>query len=288
MKISAHILLKNEERFSWYSIMSVINHVDGLRIWDIGSSDATPKILDFISTSSYFRDKDFFEVNKISTPKFNEADVRGDMLKRDLDIGTDWLLIVDGDEIWWEDSVRKVVEMIKLRGGDIESIVVPTFNLIGDIFHFQEKAAGRYHLAGQTGHLGLRAINCKIPGLKARGEHGVFNWYDTPKGKRIEEHDKSKIAFLDAPYLHMTHLRRTGGLSAEKEVFKRSRKFKYEIGEEFPKDFYYPEVFFRQRPDFIPSPWETPSFFYKTRALLETPLKKIYRKTLLPFKKHGY
>lgn len=286
MKISAHVLLKNEARFAWFSIMSVIDYVDKVRIWDTGSTDGTLEIIKKISETKSAKDRELFEFKKVGG-NFDEEKVRQEMLGTDLRSKTDWILIVDGDEIWWEESIRKVIETIKTRGRSIESVVVPTYNLVGDIFHYQEERAGRYHLAGRTGHLALRALNCKIPGLCARGEHGVFGWFDN-EGKRIEERDQSNIVYIDAPYLHATHLKRSINWFSENKVFKRLQKFKYEIGEEFSKDFYFPEVFFRPRLEFIESPWESMNLNYKLLAGFGTPLKKLYRRTFLPFRRYGY
>ena len=45
MKIWAHTLVKNEEKFVWYSVMSIISHVEKVLLWDTGSTDNTPEIL---------------------------------------------------------------------------------------------------------------------------------------------------------------------------------------------------------------------------------------------------
>jgi hypothetical protein len=49
LKITAHTLVKNEARFVWYSVMSVIEHVDKILLWDTGSTDGTKEILKKIS-----------------------------------------------------------------------------------------------------------------------------------------------------------------------------------------------------------------------------------------------
>lgn len=278
-KITAHVLVKNEARFIWYSVMSVINYVDRVRIWDTGSTDGTLEIIEHVAKLN----KDIY-FKKSDENKFDEAAIRSEMLQND---NSDWIVIVDGDEIWWDDSIKKVVDTINSSGDNIESIVVPTYNMVGDVFHYQEKQAGRYNLAGRVGHYGLRAFSKRIPGLTTKGEHGIFGWFDA-EGKRIEERDPSKIVFVDAPYLHVTHLQRSNKKFGDNEVYKRSRKLKYEIGNEFPKDFYYPEVFFRSRPKIVPSVWNSHGPAFKFRAFFETPVRKIYRRTLLRFKKHGY
>jgi hypothetical protein len=200
---------------------------------------------------------------------------------------TDWIFIVDADEIWWDNSVKLIRETIEKSGDQIESIIVPTFNMVGDMFHYQEQIAGRYNLAGKSGHYGLRLFNTKIPGLHTEGGHGVFGWIDD-RGQRIENRNPEKIKYINAPYIHTTHLLRSDKPECEENVYKRHKKFKYEIGIKVPLNFYYPEVFFRLRPEIVQSVWDTPNLSFKLKAFIETPMRKIYRRTLLKNKEHGY
>ena len=45
MKIWAHTLVMNEDRFIWYAVMSVIDYVDKILIFDTGSTDGTVRII---------------------------------------------------------------------------------------------------------------------------------------------------------------------------------------------------------------------------------------------------
>lgn len=45
MKICVHTLVRNEEKYVWYAVMSVINHVDEVMLWDMKSTDNTYEIL---------------------------------------------------------------------------------------------------------------------------------------------------------------------------------------------------------------------------------------------------
>jgi len=302
MKISAHVLLKNESRFAWYSIMSVLPYVDKIRIWDMGSTDNTLKIINEIAKTDLAKSKDLFQVVEYKDIKFDEKEYRQKMfeVENGVDIEfpmvrelmleattSDWIIILDADEIWWDSSIKLVIDTIRKEGAKLESIVVPTINMVGDMFHFQEKHAGRYYLAGKVGHYNLRAINRKIIGLHGQGEHGVFMWADD-KNRRIEWRDRNKIKFLNAPYMHVTHLKRSGETAGDKLVYKRAKKLKYEIGISTPRDYFYPEVFFRTRPSVVRSPWETPSIWYKFIAMIETPFKKFRRRYLMKGVKHGY
>jgi len=277
--IYAHCLVQNEERFLWYSISSVIEFIDKVLIWDAGSTDNTIKIVNLLK-NKYPGKIIFREYGEVSTDTFYKA--RQDMLN---ETGSDWFLVLDGDEVWWNKSIKKVYDFINEKGDKYESIVVPTYNLVGDIFHFQEDRAGRYKFGKRKGHFNLRAVKRSIPGLKSLGKHGLWGWVDE-KNNMIQNRDNKKIKYLDAPYLHASFLQRGGSVKDDKLVTKRSKKFKYEFGNKFPLDFYYPEVFFKERPVVVPSVWDTPEFNFKFRAFFETPLRKVKRKIF--YGKTGY
>lgn len=293
--ICVHTLVKNEARFVWYSVMSVYKYVDRVRIWDMGSTDYTRAIIGKIILRPDAPGKVFYEDALMGD--FDEEYARQKMLdmtpvpseiyedrgffpwtreKMLEETTADWFIVVDADEVWWNDSIKRVVDLIQERGDELESIVVPTINPVGDIFHRQEEEAGRYKLAGHTGHYNLRAINRRIPGLHSYGKHGVWGWVDG-EGRMIQDRDPNKIGYVDAPYLHATHLRRAGG-DKDADVIKRKMKQKHEIGKPFPKDFYYPEVFFRPRPKIVESPWEVMDPKFKFISYLETPLRKLKRR----------
>ena len=271
MEIWAETMVKNEERWLWYSATSVINHVDKLLLWDTGSTDKSLEIERELERK--YPNKIILKHREQKTVEDFTA-VRQEMLDA---TKSDWFLMVDGDEIWPEDSIKKVIELIKNKGNTTESIIVPTINLVGDIFHYQDKSAGRYKFGKRTGHYNLRAINRNIPGLHSQGIHGVWGWADS-ENKMIQDRDPRKVMFVGAPYLHTTFLPRGGAKRNDAEVVKRAQKLKYELGNLFPVDYYYPEVFFKDRPESIPSPWTVMQPSFKFRAFFETPLRKIKRK----------
>lgn len=269
MTIWAQTLVKNEARWLWYSVSSVINHVDKLLLWDTGSTDGSTEIEKELE-KKYSGKIILKQRNQKTADDFTL--VRQEMLD---ETKSDWFIVLDGDEIWWEESIRILLSEVGKSGKNLESIVVPTINLVGDIFHYQEKAAGKYRFGDKVGHYNLRAINRNIPGLHSQGAHGVWGWADG-EGKMIQDRKTYKI--IDAPYIHATNLRRS---PVDTDVIKRGKKFRFELGENFTKDFYYPEVFFRDRPEKIPSPWGVMSKSFKFRAFFETPLRKIKRRIFL-------
>lgn len=268
--IYVHTLVKNEARFLWYSVSSIISHVDKVLLWDTGSTDGSIEIEKELIKK--YPDKiDYRQYGEVTSNTFTKA--RQEMLEA---TSSDWFIVVDADEIWWEDSIKKVVDLIQEKSDDAESIVVPTVNLVGDIFHRQEETAGKYKIAGRTGHYNLRAVKRNIPGIHAEGPHGKMTWSDE-NGLSIQDRSRDKIFFLDAPYLHTTFLERAGQ-GKDYEVVKRAKKRKYEIGIKLPYDFYYPEAFFEWKPDFIESPWRRMGASFKARAFVETPLRKLKRR----------
>lgn len=273
MKIWAHTLVKNEEKWLWFSVTSVINHVDKVLIYDTGSTDKTLQIIEALKVN--FPDKIIFRKTGVSGPA-DFANVRQKMLD---ETKSDWFLMLDGDEIWWNDGIVETIKFIQKVGFKYESIVYPTINLVGDMFHYQEAAAGGYNLVGRKGHYNLRGVNRKINGLKSMGEHGVWGWADG-NGNMIQDRDIKKIKYIDIPYLHATNLRRSGDSGGDSEVLKRKKKYRYELGIPFPYDYFYPESLFKYRPPEVKSPWFGRGGYYLTRAVFESPLRFLKRRVL--------
>lgn len=279
MKITAHTLVKNEERYIWYSLMSVVDHVDKIMVWDTGSTDNTVNIIENVRKK--YPGKIKFEKFGAVTPEEYTV-LRQKMLDK---TESDWFMILDGDEVWWDSSIRTITEFIKLKGNTFDSIVNPYFNIVGDIYHFQEESAGMYKIDDKKGHLTIRFMNRKIPGLytsRPLGQHGYFD----NNNKLIQDRSSKKRIFLDAPYMHFTHMVRSSNLIFDKKVPKRDAKYKHELGKRFNSDFYFPEIFFLPKPSSVISPWTNLEFTYIVRSGLIKPLKKI--KSKLFKEKEGY
>lgn len=263
-KIWANTIVNNEENFIWFAIMSMVDYVDQILIYDTGSTDKTVQIINEIQKIK--KNKILFEeirpVDKFEFPKLRQK-----MLEESK---CDWILILDGDEIWWEESIKKVINKINKDGDKIEGIVVPMIVPVGDIYHLQEERAGKYELLGKKGHLSLRVISKKIPGLHADWPYGKESYFDG-NNKLIQE--REEVIFLNAPYLHTTHLKRSNSK-------RKSDKFKYELGNKVSDNFKFPEVFYDSYPSIFSSPWTKLSGGTLIKAKLLTPLRKIKRRFL--------
>lgn len=264
MKIWVNTIVNNEENFSWFAIMSVVDFVDKVLVWDSGSTDKTVAIIkEVVKTKG--EKIDFKEVGKVDKFKFSQ--IRQKMLEQS---DCDWLLILDGDEIWWEDSIKKLRNVIEEKDKAIDGVVVPMKVAVGDVYHLQEEKAGKYKLLGREGHLSLKAINRKIPGLHVAGPYGEEGYFD---GSKAPVQAREKIIFLDTPFLHLTHLMR----SSKKRAFDKS---KIEMGEKVPAGFKFPEVMYKAFPASVPSPWKEISAGKQIAAKILTPLRKFKRRFL--------
>ncbi len=276
-KIIVHCLVRNEEKWIWYSIKSVIDYVDKIFVWDTGSTDNTVEIVNTIKSPKL----EFRHMGKVDIDSF--TDIRQRMIGETPESYT-WLMILDGDEIWPLESIRIVTAFARSHP-EYESIVVRTNNLVGDIYHRLPESAGMYNLAGRKGHLNLRFMNLKnIPDLHAQKPHGQQGYYDS-QNTLIQNRDLSKIKFIEAPYHHATHLQRSINRLQDQTVIKRKNKLKYELGEKIPKGE-IPEIFFADHPKIVPTVSQpaTRGFWFKSALL--TPFKRIKRKLLAP--SHGY
>lgn len=261
MTIWGNTIVKNEDRYIWFAIKSVIDYLDKILIWDTGSDDDTVSIIKLLQ-KQYPKKIEFKEIGSVDAASMTQ--LRQKMLD-----GTksDWFIIIDGDEIWWEKSMREILEVINTKGDGLNAIVTPVINLIGDIYHFQEEEAGKYKILGKTGHFNIRAINRKILGLHVKNTYPLEGYYD---GNENLIQETSNLVFQNNPLLHFTHLNRS--------TKGKSKKIKYEVGMPFAADFKYPEVLYLPRPDKVANPWTKMSLKFKLRAALQTPLKKVKRR----------
>lgn len=261
MIIWANTIVNNEENFIWFTIMSVVDYVDKILIWDTGSTDKTIRIIkEIIKTKG---DKIAFkEVGPVD--KFQFTKMRQAMLEQSK---CDWILVLDGDEIWWKSSIQRLIEEINKKDSEIDGVVVPMVVPVGDIHHLQEEKAGQYNLLGRKGHYNLRAINRKISGLHVDLPYGKESYFD--KDNRLIQ-ERERIIFLDAPYLHVTHLKRSS-------LKRKIDKFKYELGDKVSQYFKHPEVLYYPYPKILSDPWKKMSGVKFVAAKLVTPIKKVKR-----------
>lgn len=256
---TAQVLVSNEEKWIWFAINSVLNWVDQVLVWDTGSSDKTVDIIKSISSPKiHFSQKG--PVGAESHSQFRQK-----MLE---ETTSDWFLVLDGDEIWWQSSISNIVTAIKANPNKA-AIISPFYNAVGDIFHTQRSTRSHYHINRYKGSYTIRAINRKLPGLHLINPHGRQE-YQLADGTPIQKLEMDKLLFIDSPYLHTTHLHRSPN---DSQTLKRGFKFKYELGE--GKNIFPPEVFYLPRPNSVKDPFIKRPPGYTLLALLIEPIRYI-------------
>lgn len=276
MKLVTHTLVKNEQRWLWFAITSVLEHVDEMLIWDTGSTDQTVDLIKHIHSPKI----KFKEIGSVDPATHSKA--RQAMLDQ---TQADWLMILDGDEIWWQDSLVACKTAITTHP-DKKAIISPFINLVGDIYHHQPPSGSHYKIAGYTGPYNLRFINAKIPGLHVGNPHGKQE-YKTSADVPLQNLPPNELQFVDAPYLHTTHLPRSKTLVGDTQTLKRGFKYRYELGSPFPHSFVYPEVVYLPRPSLVPDPFFHRSLAYTLKSAIIKPLRFVKTKLITPTP-HGY
>lgn len=266
-KIVVHLLIKNEERFIWYAINSVLPHVDQIMVWDTGSTDDTLKIVESIKS-------DKIKLKKLSSvDALSHTATRQKMLDETDKKKFDWLMILDGDEIWPDDTFDQIY--LAMENNQTNAIAVHTINFVGDIYHKLPESAGQYNIAGVKGHLNLRFMRLNLPALNVVNPHGGQTYVS--RGIALQSQEYPKVVVLSAAYFHATHLIRSRN---DRETLKRFFKRKYELGPTIKKSE-LPQVFFMSHPQSVPSVTAKMSLNIWLLSLVETPFRRL-RRLLFP------
>lgn len=268
-KIWANVLIKNEDRYLWFAVSSAINFVDKILIWDTGSSDKT---LDIVKILQHKYPGKISFAQKGAQNAEGITKLRQQMLEQSK---CDWVMLLDGDEIWWRRSLEQINQVLNQTSRDLYGIVNPVVSLVGDLYHHQLESAGEYQLLGRKGHFNIRFINRNIPGLHIKGTYPLEGFYD--RNNVLIQQQEDRLKFVDAPLMHCSHLSRSTLASGDASAVKRAKKKKYEFGIKFPPDFKFPEVLSQHWPEIVADPWSEMSFGFKLRAGIETPIRKLKR-----------
>lgn len=268
--ITVHTIVRNEEKWIWYALMSVKDYVDKILVYDTRSSDKTVEIIQTITDP-----KIIFE-EKGQVDGRGLVKLRAEQLER---TETDWFLLVDGDEIWLQKTIVELKKAIEMASDQIYGIVVRAWNLIGDIYHYHPESENYHWPFAAKNYLGwanLRAIRRDIPGLKISGNYPLEAYLDKT-GTPIQNYGKARLLFLKERYFHTSYLPRSNFSNDLKTL---NRKLKFELGKKFPENFSYPEVFYQKRPSIVPSPWRKQNKLFWLISAIQTPFRKWRRKLL--------
>lgn len=265
--ITAHMIVKNEDQWVWYAINSVLPYVDTFLITDTGSTDHT---LDLI--------------RRVRSPKIKltqtQIQVPADMTRARNDqivaTSTEWIWLVDGDEIYSHSAASEIVTAV--QADQYKCIAVRRNDLLGDVYHRQMESVGSYALFGERGHLVTRLFNLKsFRNLKVMSDYPNEEYVYA--GSRSTSHLPLTDVYITQSYLyHAMYLQRSSLGSNLTNMFNRS-KYKIELG--IAPVGTTPEVFTNPHPNQLMRPLAKRGLVYELLANVITPIKALKR-LLLP------
>jgi len=246
-KVTATWIVKNEDKWIWYSIKSVIKYADNILVYDTGSTDNTVKIIESINNP-----KITLKLKGLVNSK-EFVKLRQQQLE---EIDSDWFLVVDGDEVYPEDTIKSLSDEINKAQEQTECIATRFYNCVGDVYHHNPK--GNYNILGNLGNLTIRAIRRNIEGLHygglyLEGTEGLFDG----KGVLIQDRERH-IKLLNKYYFHMHSLCRSSANcpTMRRDKIKEGRTYHFGVGKPFDENVALPEVFFAKRPPIVPNATE--------------------------------
>ncbi len=231
MSLTVHCLVKNEDKFVFYAIKSVVNFVEKLIIFDTGSTDQTISVLENLTRE--YPGKIIFE-KKGPCDKKQHTQLRQEMLGRTT---TEWFMVLDGDEIWTKKAIEEALFFINKDNTDC--LIAPFYLCVGDIFHRHYKA-GSIKMLGKTDFFYPRFFRI-ASGIHWSGDYDQDAVYNS-KGELF--FNKKNTVILKNLFWHTTHLIRSsvgdafssGGIRSNKVIntyFLVGRKIKENIPEVF-------------------------------------------------------
>lgn len=244
--ITVHTIVKNEDRWIWYSLMSVIDFVDKILVCDTGSQDKTVEIIKTINSPKVVLTKKNVS-DRLSLVRLRQEQVHQTQ--------TPWFILLDGDEMWPKKNLQKLLRAKEKASEKTLAFFHHSRNCVGDIYHYVPESKGHYRIKDKTGHLNIRLIR-KVPGLKVVGEYPLETY--TLKGKPIQKLGP-RLQYINTWYLHTTHLPRS--TSPDGVVIDRRRKRKFRLGIKMKKKE-LPEILFKNRPSFVPPPPTKPWHYF--------------------------
>lgn len=245
--ITGHMVVKNEDRWIWFAIMSVIDFLDKLIIFDTGSIDKTNDIIENLVSSPVYKEKIIYEkIGEVSAEKFHKV------RQRQIDMtSTDYFMVVDGDEIWYKDSLEELEAILEKKP---ELVATRFINACGDVFHYRLDSRETYCINGETGAITIRVYSKNIPGISCGGVYGIEGYIDST-GKPVQN-QKYLTVVQDGKYFHTSLLNRSSAQNGDFSIKYRRSKIKKDWDEKFATDFIFPEVFYIESlPEYVKSPF---------------------------------
>lgn len=246
--ITGHMVVKNEDRWIWFSIMSVIDFLDRLIIFDTGSIDHTNDIVEAIAADLKYKNKIVYErLGSVSAEEFYKV------RQRQIDLTkTDYFMVIDGDEIWYKNSLQELEYILNKK----PMLVATRFiNACGDIYHYRMDSRETYCICGEVGAITIRIYSMAIPGISCGGTYGVEGYIDSTK--KAVQNQRYLTVIQNGRYFHTSLLNRSSAPNGDFSIKYRRLKLQYDWDARFSNDFKFPEIFYVDvLPQYVKSPFE--------------------------------
>jgi len=216
-EITVHCIAKNEEKWIWYSLMSVLDKVDRVLVYDTGSTDKTIEIIKSIKSEKIIF-KDIGNISQEDFPKLRQQQID--------ETETPWFFILDADEIWENNMLEKVLTRINQAPENILAVFVHYFEFVNDLEHYYmglEQKQFPLHNRKEYGWYTIRFIK-KVPGLVCSKHYGLEGYF---LGKQELQRVGKSEDYLwcdDVYYFHTRNLLRSSSEQKDKEVMQRVEK----------------------------------------------------------------
>lgn len=261
LPISVHTLVKNEERWVWFALKSWEKYGQRFLVVDDSSTDRTGEVVASLKNKRL----DYYRLDSTKN-FFGLTGIRNWMIEQ---TGTEWFVLVDGDEVWNYKTIERFLRHIEKVPSAVVGVFLQTRNCVGDVWHYLSSDSGRYELAGRVGHLNIRAYRRKN-GYHWYGEYPLE--YYGRRNKAINQ-SPEQLSYFDGFYWHLTHLTRT----SDRGVVAGFRRRVWERGRGVLRSE-LPEVFWESRPAVVPDPLVRASLPTVVKGYLQTPIKWLKRR----------
>lgn len=239
--ITAHCLVKNEEKFIRFVIESVIVAVDVILVYDTGSTDSTVAVIRGLMSA--YPGKIILEEKGVCDRK-RHTHLRNEMISKTT---TEWFMVLDGDEVWTDRSLFEVHDIIAHQP-QIECLITCFYLCVGDVRHYHYRS-GQVEMLGRREHFYPRFFK-KVNGIYWQGQYNE-DTVVTHSGAVF--FNKQNTAIMFHKYWHLTHLIRSsvtndftsGGTRGNKVIptyFIIGRKIKELLPEVFMDQNEIPEL----------------------------------------------
>lgn len=255
--VTAHVMVKNEDKYIWFSIMSVIDYIDKLIIFDTGSEDNTVEIIKNIINSKEEYKKKITFVEKGAADKNQLALYREEMLNM---TNTDYFLVLDGDEIWYEDSIKELKQIMNEKNPYL--VAQHYQNCARDIWHYRNPKRDVFPFLDKNAAATIRLYSMNIPGIHCGGYYGIEGYFD--KDEQEVQCGKYEITWQNGIYFHTSYIRRSSKQFSDLKAYSRIKKLFPAYDGKYSKDFKYPEVFYRQYPSIVENPFKKEKISIRT------------------------